>query len=324
MAIRIAGTGSALPEKILTNSEIEKTVDTSDEWIRERTGIQQRHIAEKETAASLAAEACRRALADAGEKAEDVELLLVACCSAEMMLPCTACQVQSAIGAVNAAAFDINAACAGFLFALQTANVYITSGMYKNVLVVGAEVLSAIMDRNDRSTCVLFGDGAGAVFVKESFEEGVGMLGMLQGADGSRGAVLQCRSGYYAGADSELFAYKDAYIHMEGSEVYRFAVRKVPECIEQVLGRAALKPEDIDLFILHQANIRIIESIARRLGIGMERFPHNLERVGNTSSAAIPLLLDELNKSGKIKRGAKLVLSGFGAGLTYGACVMCW
>ncbi|MCR5250057.1 MAG: ketoacyl-ACP synthase III [Lachnospiraceae bacterium] len=324
MTIRISGTGSALPEMIRTNFDLEKTVDTSDAWIRERTGIGQRHIAREETVASLAAEACRQALSSAGAEAGDAELILVASCSAEMLLPCLACRVQSDIGAVNAAAFDINAACAGFLFALQTANAYIASGMYRNALVVGAEVLSRITDQSDRSTCVLFGDGAGAVFVQACDEPGMGMLGMVQGSDGGRGAVLQCRAGHYADADNEAFPFRDPYIHMEGGEVYKFAVRTVPECIGQALLQAGLEAEEIDLYILHQANIRIIEAIAKRLGVGMERFPHDLERVGNTSSAAIPLLLDELHKSGKIQRGAKLVLSGFGAGLTYGACVMRW
>lgn len=324
MTIRISGTGSALPDKILTNTELEKMVDTSDAWIRERTGIGERRIAQDETVASLAAEACRRALSDAGKNAEDVELILVASTSSEMLLPCVACQVQSEIGAADAAAFDINAACAGFLFALQTANAYIASGMYKNALVVGAEVLSRIVDWNDRGTCVLFGDGAGAVFAEACDEEGMGMRAMLQGSDGSRGAVLQCRAGHFTDAAHELYPHKDPFIHMDGSEVYKFAVRTIPECIERLLDQEGLKACDIDLYVLHQANIRIIGSIAKRLGVEADRFPHNLERVGNTSSAAIPLLLDELNKSGKIKRGAKLVLSGFGAGLTYGACIMRW
>ena len=324
MTIRISGTGRALPDRILTNTELEKKVETSDAWIRERTGICARHIAQNETVASLAAEACRQALSDAGRNAEDVELILVASTSSEMLLPCIACQVQRETGAVNAAAFDINAACAGFLFALQTANAYIASGIYRNALVVGAEVLSRIVDWKDRSTCVLFGDGAGAVFAEACDEEGMGIRAMIQGSDGRRGAVLQCRSGHFTDADHKLYPYKDHFIHMDGSEVYKFAVRTIPECIEQVLEQAGLKACDIDLYILHQANIRIIGSIAKRLGVDEDRFPHNLERVGNTSSAAIPLLLDELNKSGKIKRGAKLVLSGFGAGLTYGACVMRW
>ena len=324
MTIRIIGTGSALPEKILTNKDLEKMVDTSDEWISERTGIRERHISDGDTVASLAADACKKALDDAGKKPEDVDLIIVATCSGEMMLPCAACQVQSSIGAVNATAFDLNAACGGFLFALQTANAYIATGIYKNALVAGAEVLSGIVDWNDRSTCVLFGDGAGAVYVEECDEPGYGILGATQGSDGTRGPVLQCRAGHYIKSESKDFPYHDAFVHMDGSEVYKFAVRQVPECIEEALDKAGLKPDDIDYYVLHQANIRIITSIAKRLGVSMEKFPYNLDRVGNTSSAAIPLLLDELNKRGKITKGTKLVLSGFGAGLTYGGCVLRW
>ncbi len=324
MRIRIRGTGSALPERIVTNAELEKTVDTSDEWIRERTGIRQRHRADKETVASLAASAASRALKDAGKRAEDVDLLIVASCSSEMMLPCVACQVQGEIGAENAAAFDINAACSGFLFALQTAAAYISSGVYGNALVIGAEVLSGIVDENDRSTCILFGDGAGAVFAEACDDGKSGMLAMVQGSAGESGEVLYCRAGHYAQRDSQRFSMRDAYVHMDGAEVYKFAVRTVPECIEQVLAKAGMSVDEIDLFLLHQANIRIIGSISKKLGADMERFPCDLDRVGNTSSAALPLLLDELNKSGRIKRGMKLVLSGFGAGLTYGACVIRW
>ncbi|MCR4642732.1 MAG: ketoacyl-ACP synthase III [Lachnospiraceae bacterium] len=324
MRIRISGTGSALPKKILTNADLEKMVDTSDAWIRERTGIRERHIAEEETTSSLAAEACRRALENAGKKAEDVDLLIVACCTAEMMLPCTSFQVQDAIGAVNATVFDLNAACSGFLFALQTAHTYIATGVYKNALVVGVEVLSRIIDWTDRTTCVLFGDGAGAVFAEATDEEGMGLLGLVQGSIGSRGPVLQCKAGHYRDVATEVFPYKDSYVHMDGGEVYKFAVRQVPDCIEKALEQSGFAPEDIDLYVLHQANIRIIEAIAKRLGVSMDRFPYNLDRVGNTSSAAIPTLLDELNHSGKLKKGMKLVLSGFGAGLGYGAIVMRW
>ncbi|MCR4585980.1 MAG: ketoacyl-ACP synthase III [Lachnospiraceae bacterium] len=324
MTIRISGTGSALPDRILTNRELEERVDTSDEWIRERTGIVTRHIADKETVASLAAEACRRALADAGKKAEEVELILLASCSSEMMLPCGACRVQAEIAAQNAAAFDINAACSGFVFALQTANAYIASGMYKNALVVGAEVLSGIVDPSDRNTCILFGDGAGAVFCEMSTGEGEGMIAALQGSMGDRGGVLCCRAGHRRDADYAEYPKKDAFVHMDGAEVYSFAVRTVPACIEKLLDMAGMGAEEIDLFLLHQANIRIINSVAKRLKIPADRFPSDLERVGNTSSAAIPLLLDELNKCGKIVRGCKLVLAAFGAGLTYGACVLQW
>ncbi|MBR1472564.1 MAG: ketoacyl-ACP synthase III [Lachnospiraceae bacterium] len=322
MTIKISGTGSALPEKRLTNKELEQMVDTSDAWIRERTGIQERHIAEGDSVVSLAAKACQRALADAGRTAEEVDLILLATCSAEMLLPCSAAQVQGELGAVNAVAFDINAACAGFLFALQTARAYITGGMYQNALVIGAEVLSKIVDWEDRGTCVLFGDGAGAVFVEKSEEEDRGILSMVQGSDGSRGGVLYCRTRPQETEDA--FAGRDAFVHMNGGEVYKFAVRQVPDCIENALKKAGLTVADIDLFVLHQANVRIIEAIAKRLRAGMEHFPVNADRVGNTSSAAIPLLLDELRKSGKIQVGQRLVLSGFGAGLTYGACVMRW
>lgn len=322
MTIKISGTGSALPEKILTNTDLEQMVETSDAWITERTGIKERHVSNGNTVASLAAEACRRALADAGKTAEEVDLILLATCSPEMLLPCSACQVQSAIGAKNAVAFDLNAACAGFLFALQTAQAYIASGMYRNALIIGAEVLSKIVDWQDRGTCVLFGDGAGAVFVEPCEESSQGIISTVAGSNGSRGGVLYCRE-RVTNAEDE-FAEKDTYIHMNGGEVYKFAVRQVPDCIEKALVKADLKAEDIDLFVLHQANVRIIEAIAKRLKVGMEHFPVNADRVGNTSSAAIPLLLDELNKSGKIKPGMKLVLSGFGAGLTYGACVLRW
>ena len=330
MTIRISGTGSALPEKILTNHDLEQMVETSDEWIRERTGIRERHVADWDTVASLAADACSKALTDAGKHAEDVDLIIAATCSNEMLLPCTGCQIQSRIGAHHATAFDLNAACAGFLFALQTAQAYIASGIYRNALIVGAEVLSGIIDWSDRSTCVLFGDGEGAVFVEECKEEGRGILSICQGSDGSRGNVLYCRervSGKSVGrktGEPDPFESTDTFVHMNGAEVYKFAVRQVPECIEEVLEKAGMNAGEIDHFVLHQANLRIIEAIAKRLGVVSERFPVNLDRVGNTSSAAIPILLDEMNKCGKIKPGDRLVLSGFGAGLTYGACALRW
>ncbi len=316
-SIKIIGTGSALPRKVMTNFDLEKKVDTTDAWIRERTGIEERHIAEDETCASLAVQACLEALESAGRSPADVELILVATCSSEMLLPCCACQVQSAIGADQAVAFDINAACSGFLFALETARAYIASGVYKNALVVGTEVLSRIIDWTDRSTCVLFGDGAGAVYVEGTEEEHTGIISMVSGSDGSKGMALSCnaRAGETEG---------DVYVKMDGREVYKFATRQVPACISKALEQAQMSPVDIDLYVLHQANIRILEVIAKHLKVDMSHFPVNLTRVGNMSSAAIPVLLDELNKSGKIRSGQKLVLSGFGAGLTYGACVMVW
>lgn len=316
MTIKIAGTGSALPNKIMTNKDLEQLVETSDEWIRERTGICERRIAQGDTVASLAATACERALANAGKKAEDVDLILVATCSPEQLLPCAACQVQSIIGAQKAVAFDLNAACSGFLFGLATAYSYITAGLYKNALVVGSEVLSKIVDWTDRGTCILFGDGAGAVYV-EATEGPEGFIGFAQGSDGSKGSVLSCNER----TDNPE---EDIYVHMDGREVYKFATRRVPKCIVEAVDRSQLSLEDIDLFVLHQANTRIIESIAKQLKQDISKFPVNLPRVGNMSSATIPVLLDELNRDGKLQKGQKIVLSGFGAGLTYGACVLTW
>lgn len=323
MTIKIAGTGSALPGHVLTNNELEKMVDTSDEWIRERTGIKERRISSDDTVASLAARACGEALKSAGKGPEDVELILVATCSPEKLLPCCACQVQSLIGAREAVAFDLNAACSGFLFAVETAYAYITAGIYRNALVVGSEVLSKLVDWNDRSTCVLFGDGAGAVFVEENDDGGSGIISMVQESDGEKGMVLYCNERLDNDKTRETEC-DDTFIHMDGREVYKFATRHVPECIVKALSKASLEVSDIDLFVLHQANIRIIEAIAKHLKADIGRFPVNLDHVGNMSSAAIPVLLDELNKSGKIKEGQKIVLSGFGAGLTCGACVMVW
>lgn len=296
-------------------------VDTSDEWIKERTGIGSRHISTGETLVSLTAEACGKALESAGREAAEVELLLVATCSPERGIPCAACQVQSVIGAKQAVAFDLNAACAGFLFALNTACAYVEAGIYRNALVAGGEVLSKIVDWTDRGTCILFGDGAGAVYVEKS--ESGGVLGFVQHSDGARGNVLKCDSralkNPYVNHPMET-----EYVQMDGREVFAFAVRQVPASILEVLGQTGNSVEDIDLFVLHQANRRIIEGIAKRLSVNLDRFPVNLDRVGNMSSAAIPVLLDELNRAGRLKAGMKLVLSGFGAGLTYGACVMEW
>lgn len=321
MTVRIMGTGSALPERQVTNEELARMVDTSDEWIRERTGIGGRHVSTGETVAELAARACMEALTNAGKEAGQVELLLVATCSPEDATPCAACQVQDRIGAGNALAFDLNAACSGFLFALHTAWAYITAGIYNNALIAGSEVLSKIVDWEDRSTCILFGDGAGAVYVEKS-EEG-GIISFVQHSDGSRGDVLSCgsrqiRNPYFNGDSRKM------EIRMDGREIFSFAVRQVPKAVEEGLEKAGLTVSDVELFVLHQANKRIIEGIARRLSADCEKFPMNLQKTGNTSSASIPILLDELNRNGSLKRGMKIVLSGFGAGLTWGACVLEW
>lgn len=331
MTVRITGTGSALPAKTVTNHEIAQIVETSDEWIRERTGIGARHISTGETVASLAAEASEKALEMAGKSAEEVDLIMVATCSPEMALPCCACQVQAAIGAGNAVAFDLNAACAGFLFALNTAYAYLQAGIYKTALIAGSEVLSKIMDWNDRGTCVLFGDGAGAVVLEagditegaEKVAANSGIIGFVQHSDGRKGDVLSCETRTLKNPYYEAEA-GNSYVEMDGREIFQFAARQIPACIEEVLAKTGVAKEEIDCFVLHQANVRIIEAIAKRLKVSMDKFPVNLNEVGNMSSASIPVLLDKLQREGRLQKGMKLVLSGFGAGLTYGACVMKW
>lgn len=331
--IRITGTGSALPGRIVTNKELEQMVETSDEWIRERTGIGERHVSVGETVVALASEAARKALEQAGKRAEEIDLILVATCSPEQYLPCCACQVQAAVGAVNALAFDVNAACSGFLFALNTADAYLRTGLAENALVIGSEVLSKLVDWKDRGSCILFGDGAGAVVV-EQCEVSSGILGRALHSDGAGGGVLQCdarelttpyaRTSAVKTDQNQPMDDREHFIQMDGQEVYRFATRRVPQCIEEALSDAGLAVPDIDMFVLHQANARIIDAVAKRLHADREKFPTNLERVGNLSSASIPVLLDELHKQGKLHRGDRIVLAGFGAGLTIGACVMTW
>ena len=342
--IRITGTGSALPGRIVTNKELEQMVETSDEWIRERTGIAERHVSVGETVVTLASEAARKALEQAGKRAEEIDLILVATCSPEQYLPCCACQVQADIGAVNALAFDVNAACSGFLFALNTADAYLRMGLAENALIIGSEVLSKLVDWTDRGSCILFGDGAGAVVVERCKAESraveekqipaAGILGRALHSDGTGGGVLQCdarelttpyaRTSAVKTDQNQPMDDREHFIQMDGQEVYRFATRRVPQCIEEALSDAGLTVPDIDLFVLHQANARIIDAVAKRLHADRDKFPTNLERVGNMSSASIPVLLDELNRQGKLHRGDRIVLAGFGAGLTIGACVMTW
>lgn len=322
MKVNIKGTGSAIPNRCVTNDELSRQMDTSDEWIKSRTGICSRHLAVEETTTSLAVEAAKRALEDAKIRADEVELIVAATVTADRILPNLACEIQREIGALHAVAFDINAACSGFLFALGTAAMYLSGGIYKNALVIGAETLSKIMDWHDRSTCVLFGDGAGAAVVCAEQGEG-GILSMVQGSDGARGMVLNCRNRLlnnpYVKNDTAL-----DYVSMDGQAVYKFAVRTVPEAIEDAVEKAGLCIGDIDLFLLHQANYRIIEAVAKRLHQPMEKFPTNLQELGNISAASVPILLDNVKNHGMIRTGSRIVLAGFGAGLTWGAMVLEW
>lgn len=320
MTIRIMGTGSYLPENIVTNDDLAKIMDTSDEWIASRTGIRVRHLVKEETTAQMSAEAAKKALDEAGMKAEDLDLIIVGTLSGDYVTPSTACEVQAILGAEKAVAFDINAACSGFMFAMNTAYAYIHSGIYQNALVIGAETLSKLMDWNDRSTCVLFGDGAGAAVVRA---DKTGLLHFTQGADGSKGMVLSCR-GRMNNNPLVKNSGKPDYVSMDGQEVYKFAVSTVPASIQKVLEEAGLEVTDIKYFLLHQANIRIIQSVAKRLKADINKFPTTLEHCGNISAGSVPILLDEVNKKGMLQRGDKLVMAGFGAGLTWSAAVIEW
>lgn len=321
MTTRIIGTGSAVPERIVTNDDLAQIVETSDEWIQSRTGIRERRIASAESGTSdLAARAAKMALEQSGMNPEELDIIVLATSSADCCFPNGACEVQAAIGAVNAVAFDLSAACSGFVFALNTVHSFLQAGIYRTGLVIGADTLSKLIDWNDRGTCVLFGDGAGAAVVKA---EETGIIHMVMGADGTRGSVLECggrtTGNFLTGKKPEL-----GYMTMNGQEVFRFAVKTVPEAIRRTLEESNTDISEIKYFILHQANYRIFESIAKRLKIPMEKFPTNLERYGNTSGASVPILLDEMNREGKLKPGDKVILSGFGAGLTWGATLLEW
>lgn len=320
MTIRIMGTGSYLPENIVTNDDLAKIMDTSDEWITSRTGIRTRHLVKEETTAQMSAEAAKQALKEAGLKAEDLDLIIVGTLSGDYVTPSTACEVQAMIGAEKAVAFDVNAACSGFMFAMNTAYAYIQSGIYKNALIIGAETLSKLMDWNDRGTCVLFGDGAGAAVVTADEK---GLLGFVQGSDGAKGMVLACKNRLNNNPLVKNPVEPD-YVFMDGQEVYKFAVSKVPASINEALAEAGLEVSDIKYFLLHQANIRIIQSVAKRLKADISKFPTTLEHCGNISAGSVPILLDEVNKKGMLQRGDKLVMAGFGAGLTWSASVIEW
>lgn len=317
---KICGTGSYVPAHFLDNNDLSKMVDTNDEWIRERTGVVRRHIIEEETTVSMSVEAARRALENSGTAPEELDLILVSTFTSEVMLPCTACEVQKELGAVNATGFDLNAACTGFLFAYNTAQAYIASGVYKTILLIGAESLSNTVNWEDRGTCILFGDGAGAAVLKA--EEGT-FYQPVTHSDGSLGDALTCMSRHRKNRPAEEEDL-DSYMHMNGQAVFKFAVRRVPEVITEALTGTGFSVSDIDYFILHQANKRIVESVAKRLKADISKFPMNLQEYGNTSSASIPILLDEINRRGVLKRGDKLVMAGFGAGLSWGAVCLEW
>lgn len=322
-AIAILGTGSHVPAGIVTNEDLSKRVDTSDEWIFTRTGIRERRIAGPgETTSTLATEAARAALADAGLRAVDIDLLIVATCTPDSSMPATACRVQTALGMSDrAACMDVNAACTGFVYALDTAWAMLATGRYKHALVIGAETLSSVVDWKDRATCVLFGDGAGAV-----------VLGAAR--EGSQSRILDARLGAIPGTNELLHIPREnatsaeamvaGCIAMKGREVFKFAVRGMEEVARDILARQKLTGADLDCVVPHQANLRIIDSLGQYLNLPKERIFVNLERYGNTSAASIPLALDEARRAGRLKPGALVLLVAFGAGLTYGGALVRW
>ncbi|WP_028595620.1 beta-ketoacyl-ACP synthase III [Paenibacillus assamensis] len=323
--VGIIGTGKYVPERILSNADLEKMVDTTDEWIVTRTGMKERRIAAADQMTSdLAYEASVQALAAAGITAEQLDLIVVTTVTPDMPFPSTACIVQERLGAKHAAAFDLSAACAGFIYGLATASNYIATGMYKYVLVIGAETLSRITDYTDRNTCILFGDGAGAA-VLGPVEEGYGIQSFELGADGTGADLLKIEGGgarCLTAVDSA--EEKRPFIYMNGREVFKFAVRIMGSAAEQALAKAGKTKEDIDLFIPHQANMRIIQSAIERLKLPEEKCVVNLPNYANTSAASIPLALAEAVEQGRLKRGDTVVLVGFGGGLTWGSTVLTW
>lgn len=321
----IAGTGSYLPEKQLSNDDLSKIVDTSDEWITTRTGIKTRHISsDEQTTATLATEAAKNAIAAAGITAEDVEIIIVATITPEMVFPSTACFVQDAIGAKNAWAFDLAAACSGFVYGLNIAQRFIECGRNDNILVIGAETLSKITDYKDRASCILFGDGAGAVVLRQGDKSGPrGIMYSNSVSDGAGWESLNCPAyGSRYPVSRPLANSDDVFMKINGREIYQLAVRKIIEMVNECLEKCDLKITDINMFIPHQMNARIIESVSKRLKLSDENTFINIEKYGNTSSASIPIALDECYRQEKIKSGDIVLLVAFGGGLTWGANII--
>jgi 3-oxoacyl-[acyl-carrier-protein] synthase III len=324
--VRIGGWGKYLPERVMPNSELAELVDTSDEWIRARTGIGERRIAApEETTCTLAVQAARLALQRAEVEPDQIDLVIVATCTPDYSnMPATASLVQHALGASRAGAFDMNAVCSGFLYGLATGSQFILNGAYRAVLVIGAEVFTRILDWQDRSTCVLFGDGAGAVVLQPTDKPG-GLLSFVLGSDGSGACSLYVPAGgSRQPASASTVAERAHYVKMQGRDVFRFATRVLPESVIQALDAASLSTEDVDLLIPHQANTRIIDAAVRRLKLSESAVFSNVERYGNTSAASIPVALCEAIEAGLVHAGSTIVMSGFGAGLSWGSAVWRW
>lgn len=324
--VKISALGTYVPPRVLSNDDLEKMVETSNEWILERTGIRERHLVDKGVATSdLAAEAGRRALSQRGISATDLEAILVATVTPDMFFPSTACLVQHKLGANGVWGFDLSAACSAFLYALQTGAQYVATGMHKKVMVIGSDVMSSIIDYTDRATCVIFGDGAGAVILEPAEEDGVGLIDFVHEVDGSGANFLYMPGGGSLNPSSrETLEKKMHYVHQDGQAVFKFAVRKQTELCERLLKRNGLTGSDIDAFIPHQANKRIIMATADRLGMKPENIIVNIDRYGNTTAGTIPLAMGTAIEEGKLRKGSLVLLASVGAGFTVGATLLRW
>ncbi|MEG2295250.1 MAG: beta-ketoacyl-ACP synthase III [Oscillospiraceae bacterium] len=327
--IKILGTGCYLPDNIVSNDDFTRVIQTSDEWIRTRTGITSRHIANGETAWYMGLQSAKQALECANITPLDLDLIIVTSVSSDYLTPSLACIIQAELGASKAVAFDVNAACSGFVYAIDVASKYLQSDQYNHVLIVSTEALSNIVDFTNRSTCVLFGDGAGSCVLTKSD----GIFSSYIGSDGTGANAITCKNIHKNNnpftTDSPIICKTfdenaDGFLEMQGKEVYKFAIKAMPDCILKVCEQAGVSHHDINLIIPHQANIRIMETAAKTLGLSMDEIYCNLDKYGNTSSASIPIALDELNKNGTIKPNDLIVMVGFGAGLTFGATLLKW
>lgn len=326
MRVKISALGTYVPPRLLTNADLEKLVETTDQWIQDRTGIRERHIVDKGVATSdLAVEAAKRALSQRGLVPDDMEAIIVATVTPDMFFPSTACLVQHKLGAKNIWGFDLSAACSAFVYALQTGAQFIATGAHKKVMVIGADVMTSIIDYTDRATCVIFGDGAGAVILEPAEDDSVGLIDYLHEVDGSGGCALYMPGGGSLNPSTrDTVEKKMHYVHQDGQAVFKFAVRKQAELCEKLLRRNGLKGSDIRVFIPHQANRRIITATADRLGMNPESVIINIDRYGNTTAATIPLAMQTAREEGKLKKGDLVMLASVGAGFTVAAALLRW
>ena len=326
LRVKISALGTYVPPRVLTNSDLEKMVETSDQWILERTGIRERHLVEQGVATSdLATEAARKALAERGLQATDLEAIIVATVTPDMFFPATSCLVQHKLGVPGIWGFDLSAACSAFLYAVQTGAQYVATGMHKKVMVIGADVMSSIIDYTDRATCVIFGDGAGAVILEPAEDDTLGLIDYIHEIDGSGACSLYMPGGGSLHPSThDTVEKKMHYVHQDGQAVFKFAVRKQTELCERLLKRNGLKGSDIDAFVPHQANRRIIVATAERLGLRPESVIVNIDRYGNTTAGTIPLAMDTARQEGRLRKGSLVLLASVGAGFTVGATLLRW